>query len=63
MHHLVQLFESLDAGVLSSNSLGIVELVCQHLIKHIVHQGRLARPGDSGDGSHNAQWEFNIHIL
>ncbi len=57
---LVDLVEPGDAPVGSRALLGAVQAVGHRLVEHLVHQRRLARPGDPGDGAERA--ERHLHV-
>ena len=59
---LVDLVEAADAPVRAGALLGPVQPVGHRLVEHLVHQRRLARPGDPGDRAQHAQRHLHVDV-
>ena len=59
---LVQKLNAVHAVVLSRAGFGAVQLRAQALVKNLVDQGGLARPGHAGDGDEGPQGKVHVDV-
>ena len=62
-NHLVDEGEAFDLLVSARLSFGMIEILGQRPRQDIVHQARLARSGNSGDGHQHPERDLDIHIF
>ena len=61
--HLVEDVDPLDRGVLTGLDAHLVEPVRERLVEDLVHERRLARAGDAGDGDELADRDLDVDPL